>query len=204
VSLVGCPFGPIAVEKGWEYDRTAKLREVVSTGTVHHLPPRGHYLAHEAGRLAGVSGNTIGQWAGRGYIRSSQSEESPRVYSYQDVAEAMIVHELRDRGIDYAVIRETIENLREQTGNAWPLSRAQDRLATAHGTVVVSDAPGFVDLGRFAWHGVAVTEDDVIWRRRCRDRRRGDMVVGRARPRRGSVTFGRATARQSTPTSITE
>lgn len=145
------------------------------SGNVHHLPPRGHYLAHEAGRLAGVSGNTIGQWARRGYIRSSQSEGPPRVYSYQDVAEAMVVHELRDRGIEYSVIKETIENLREQTGDTWPLVLAQDRLATAHGTVVVEDAPGFVDVGRIAWHGVAVTEDDV--RRIASDLRRGGWAA---------------------------
>ena len=33
--------------------------------------PHGHFLAGEAGELAGVSGSTIGQWARRGYIRDS-------------------------------------------------------------------------------------------------------------------------------------
>ena len=50
----------------------------------------GHYLAGEAGLLAGVSGDRIGQWARWGYIRSSHSDGEPRVYSYEDVAEAMV------------------------------------------------------------------------------------------------------------------
>src|ERR687886_152685 len=50
--------------------------------------PHGHFLAGEAGELAGVSGNTIGQWARWGYIRASQSGGDPHVYSVEDVAEA--------------------------------------------------------------------------------------------------------------------
>src|SRR5688572_7510043 len=74
-------------------------------GEVVHLPPVGHYLANEVGRLAGVTGDQIGQWARYGYIRSSQSDDQPRVYSYQDVAEAMAVHQLRDNGVSYEDIR---------------------------------------------------------------------------------------------------
>ena len=44
--------------------------------------PRAHgtFLAGEVGELAGVSGNTIGQWARWGYIRASQSDGDPHVY----------------------------------------------------------------------------------------------------------------------------
>jgi uncharacterized protein (DUF433 family) len=66
---------------------------------VRRVDPKGYYFAHEAGRLAGVSGDRIGQWARRGYIRSSISTGRPRIYSFQDVAEAMIVHELVDEGV---------------------------------------------------------------------------------------------------------
>ncbi len=55
-----------------------------TVGDVIRMPPRGHYLAWEAGQLAGVSGNAIGQWGRRGYIHASQSEAVPKVYSYQD------------------------------------------------------------------------------------------------------------------------
>src|SRR6266545_2170692 len=57
--------------------------------TRHTFPsPRGWYLAHEVGQLVGVSGDRIGQWARRGYIRSSHSDGRPRVYSFQDLTAA--------------------------------------------------------------------------------------------------------------------
>lgn len=46
------------------------------------------YLAHEAGHLAGVAGDRIGQWARWGHIRASISAEEPHVYAWEDVAEA--------------------------------------------------------------------------------------------------------------------
>jgi uncharacterized protein (DUF433 family) len=140
---------------------------------VHHLPPRGHYLADEAGRLAGVSGQTIGQWARNGYIRSSQSDGPPRVYSYQDVAEAMVVHELRSREVPYTRIAETISNLRERSGNAWPLTHA--RLATVGKHVVAETGEGFFDLSRIPWHGLAIDRDDVA--RIASDLRRGGWAA---------------------------
>jgi uncharacterized protein (DUF433 family)/DNA-binding transcriptional MerR regulator len=95
--------------------------------------PVGHYLAHEAGMLAGVSGNTIGQWARRGYIRSSQSSAIPRVYSFQDVAEAMIVHELIDNAVPHLEIRRAIESLRAESGVDWPLTSAEHLAVTLPG-----------------------------------------------------------------------
>jgi DNA-binding transcriptional MerR regulator len=86
-------------------------------GKVH-----GRFLAAEAGELAGVSGTTIGQWARRGYIRSSQSSGEPRVYSVEDVAEAAIVHALLERGVRHADVRRAIRRLGEM--GAWPLSDA--------------------------------------------------------------------------------
>jgi DNA-binding transcriptional MerR regulator len=74
------------------------------------------------GQLAGVSGNTIGQWARWGYIRSSRSEGEPRVYSVEDVAEAAIVHALLDRGVKHAEVRRVIAQLGEY--GDWPLSEA--------------------------------------------------------------------------------
>jgi DNA-binding transcriptional MerR regulator len=89
--------------------------------------PHGHFLAGEAGELAGVSGNTIGQWARWGYIRSSQSEGEPRVYSVEDVAEAAIVHALLERGVRHRDVRRAIARLGAY--GHWPLSEAP--LATA-------------------------------------------------------------------------
>lgn len=88
--------------------------------------------------LAGVSGDRIGQWARRGYIRSSQSDGSPRVYSYQDVAEAILVHELEGK-VELAAIRRAIDQLREAYGD-WPLTAARDRLLVPHGNALAPKA----------------------------------------------------------------
>jgi DNA-binding transcriptional MerR regulator/uncharacterized protein (DUF433 family) len=85
--------------------------------------PRGWYLAREVGLLAGVSGNTIGQWARYGYIHSSWSSTIPRVFSFQDVAEALAVHDLLDRGVPHADIKGAIDSLRDEFGD-WPLQSA--------------------------------------------------------------------------------
>jgi uncharacterized protein (DUF433 family)/DNA-binding transcriptional MerR regulator len=95
--------------------------------------PLGHYLAHEVGMLAGVSGNKIGQWARRGYIRSSQSSTIPRVYSFQDVAEAMVVHELIEHDVPHLEIRRAIEALRAESGDDWPLTTAEHLAVTLPG-----------------------------------------------------------------------
>jgi DNA-binding transcriptional MerR regulator len=84
--------------------------------------PHGHFLAGEAGELAGVSGTTIGQWARRGLIRSSVSEDEPRVYSVEDVAEAAIVRALLERGVRHTDVHRLIGRLR--TYGEWPLSQA--------------------------------------------------------------------------------
>ena len=86
---------------------------------------RGHYPGVGGGQLAGVSGNAIGQWARRGYIHASQSTAIPKVYSYQDVAEAMVVHDLLDVGIKHREIMKAIKAL-ERDGD-WPLTHADLR-----------------------------------------------------------------------------
>jgi DNA-binding transcriptional MerR regulator len=84
---------------------------------------RGWYLAREVGLLAGVSGDKIGQWARYGYIRASWSSTVPRIYSFQDVAEAIAVHELLNRGVVHADIRSAIDGLHTRYGD-WPLQTA--------------------------------------------------------------------------------
>ena len=80
------------------------------------------FLAGEVGELAGVSGNTIGQWARWGYIRASQSAGDPHVYSVEDVTEAAMVHTLLERGVSHAQVRRAIAHLAEY--GDWPLSEA--------------------------------------------------------------------------------
>jgi DNA-binding transcriptional MerR regulator len=117
----------------------------------------GRLLAAEVGELAGVSGTTIGQWARRGYIRSSQSDGEPRVYSVEDVAEAAIVADLLARGVRRADVRRTVERLRGDYG-AWPLSEA--RLAvTSDETrprIVLRENGRAFALGAHGWQQLAV------------------------------------------------
>jgi DNA-binding transcriptional MerR regulator len=84
--------------------------------------PHGHFLAGEAGELAGVSGSTIGQWARWGYIRASQSAGDPHVYSVEDVLEAAIVRDLLERGVRHADVRRAIGRLHSY--GVWPLADA--------------------------------------------------------------------------------
>lgn len=129
------------------------------------MPPRGHYLAAEAGRLAGVSGDQIGQWARRGYVRSSQSSEVPRVYSYQDIAEAMVVHQLRINQVSYDDIRRVLDDLRDDPGAGdWPLQALQLKTIASPARpgrlLVVRDGEHFDVSGR-PWHG-AIDVGDLI------------------------------------------
>ena len=82
----------------------------------------GSFLAGEVGELAGVSGNTIGQWARWGYIRASQSDGDPHVYSVEDVTEAAMVHALLERGVSHMMVRRAIAHLGAY--GEWPLSEA--------------------------------------------------------------------------------
>jgi len=139
--------------------------------------PRGHYYAGEVGQLAGVSGKKIGQWARRGYIRSSQSTTVPLVYSYQDVGEAMFVHELEDRGLAPAAIGEAVATLRETIGTEWPLQitplyvAGSRTIATRQGRQYVNAASGHPMLAKMDLERIAL------------DLSRGGWAVREIRPR---------------------
>lgn len=133
-------------------------------GSLLYLPPRGRYLAQEIGQLAGVSGHAIGQWAHYGYIRASQSEpnEYPRVYSFQDAAEAMIVHELLDQDVPLPVLRPVIEALREEFGD-WPLQHANLETVGAAdvpvASLLVRHGEDRFELGDHGWQ---LVEDALV------------------------------------------
>jgi DNA-binding transcriptional MerR regulator len=82
----------------------------------------GNLSAGDAGELVGVTGNTIGQWARWGYIRASQSDGHPHVYSVEDVAEAAVVRALLDRKVRHREVRRAIAHLADY--GQWPLSQA--------------------------------------------------------------------------------
>ena len=116
--------------------------------------PHGHFLAGEAGELAGVSGTTVGQWARWGYIRASQSAGDPHDYSVEDIAEAAIVRVLLERGVRHADIRTAVRRLAPY--GDWPLSEAP--LATTTGTarplIAVREPEGIFVLGPRGWQEV--------------------------------------------------
>jgi DNA-binding transcriptional MerR regulator len=115
------------------------------------MKAHGELLAGAVGELAGVSGNTIGQWARWGYIRASQSAGDPHVYSVEDVAEAAMVKALLDRGISHMQVRRAISQLSGY--GDWPLSEA--RLATtANGKrpkIVLREDDGAFALSPRGW-----------------------------------------------------
>jgi uncharacterized protein (DUF433 family) len=125
----------------------------VGAAAAQEAPPRGHYLANEVGDLAGVSGNTIGQWERREYIRASQQTHGyPLVYAYQDIAEAMVVHELMNRGVNLRYIKEALQKLRDMLGTEWPLQQAK---------ILVPDlTPGQLRSRRGKGRTVAFQKDD--------------------------------------------
>jgi len=122
--------------------------------------PHGHFLAAEVGELAGVSGTTIGQWARRGYIRSSGSEGDPRVYSVEDVAEAAIVGELLGRGVRHKEVRRAIDRLAEEYG-IWPLSEASLGTTADRGRarIVLRDRGGIYALSPRGWQRMTATPE---------------------------------------------
>lgn len=117
--------------------------------------PHGRLLAGEAGALAGVSGTTIGQWARWGYIRSSQSDDDPRVYSVEDVLEAAIVAELLTRGVSHADVHRAVERLGGY--GPWPLSDARLATVEEEGTtrIALHDDGEWLVLGRRGWQASA-------------------------------------------------
>jgi DNA-binding transcriptional MerR regulator len=120
------------------------------------MRPHGHFLAAEVGEMAGVSGNTIGQWARWGYIPASVSSDEPHVYSVEDVAEAAIVGELLSRGVPHADIRRAIARLAEEYGE-YPLSEAPLGTAVERGRtrVVLRERDGLYALSPRGWQLIA-------------------------------------------------
>src|SRR5689334_2843443 len=108
--------------------------------------PHGSFRAAEVGEMAGVSGTTVGQWARRGLIRSSQRDTEPRLYSVEDVAEAAIVRALIEAGVRHGDIHRAIALL----PGPYPLSAAE--LAVLDGGTLARRAGDvFEVLGAGGW-----------------------------------------------------
>jgi uncharacterized protein (DUF433 family) len=109
------------------------------------------------------------------------STKIPRVYSYQDVAEAMVVHELVDRGVPLGKIKRAITILQTDYGD-WPLTHApivtaETPLATGRvgAALALERVEGdLTDLDRDPFQGVLQVGD---LRRIADHLRRGGWVV---------------------------
>lgn len=84
----------------------------------------GVYSPGMTGALAGVSGYSIGQWARYGLIRPSVYRGRPaHLYSYRDVAEAIVIHWMTSQGITYRDIRDALDDVAAEHPR-WPLLTA--------------------------------------------------------------------------------
>jgi len=125
----------------------------------------GTFSAGEAGELAGVTGNTIGQWARWGYIRASQSAGDPHVYSVEDVAEAAIVAELLERGVRHRDVRRAISRL--DNYGEWPLSQAP-LATTPEGLIVLCENGCIYALSDRGWQKMTAPPEVEAVRLRLR------------------------------------
>jgi uncharacterized protein (DUF433 family)/DNA-binding transcriptional MerR regulator len=112
----------------------------------------GIFSPRRAGALAGVSGNQVGQWARYGLIRPSVYQGRPaNLYAFFDVAEAIVVHWLRERGFNYDQIHHAIA-VAHKAHTDWALLRAQVGVASAvegdRGVIAEKVGGEYVDIGR--------------------------------------------------------
>ncbi len=81
----------------------------------------GVFPPFRAGALAGVSGYRIGQWSRYGLITPTVFRGRPaNLYEFRDVAEAIVVNWLTERGFGYPAIHNAIRRARAEFGG-WPL-----------------------------------------------------------------------------------
>lgn len=118
-------------------------------------PPefRGVFSPHRAGALAGVNGNQVGQWARYGLIQPSVYEGRPaNRYAFYDVAEAIVVHWLRNQSFRYDEIHRAISAARRDHPD-WPLIQAplgvaRHALDGDRGVIVQRIDGQYVETGR--------------------------------------------------------
>ena len=110
------------------------------------------YLPGRAGALAGVGGRSIGQWARNGLVTPTVYEGRPaNLYSYYDVAEAIVVRWLLSQDFQHREIRAALDDVREEWPQ-WPLLNAPLGIGKQspddRGALVRQDGPGvYVDIG---------------------------------------------------------
>lgn len=92
-----------------------------AAASIFDQPPTGHYPLSEAAWIAGLQPRRLSYWVRRGYATASQSPSPPLLFCYQDIAEAMLIHELLHRHVPWTEIKGMLEGLLSGP-NRWPLS----------------------------------------------------------------------------------
>lgn len=131
----------------------------MSAKSIFYDEPRGYYSLAESAWISGLRPQRLAAWVSRRHLTASQSDRKPYVFCYQDIAEAMLMHELLDvHHAKWAKLRETIEGLTEVHGR-WPLSREslEGELATVcaekgkASTIVVKSGRAVYERCGAAW-----------------------------------------------------
>ncbi len=150
------------------------------------------YTPSRAGALAGVSGQTIGQWARNGFIQPNIYEGRPiNLYSFRDVAEAVAVKWLLDERFSYEEIRTAIAQAREEHGN-WPLTEAplgivRQSAEGDRGVIAQREGPVYVNVSGPRRKG-QVTLRPEFWFNVRDTLRRGGWIAKQLKLRRIEVT----------------
>ena len=91
--------------------------------SIFYQEPRGHYPLTEAAWIVGLRPQRVSDWVRKGHVCASQQASSPFVFSYQDLAELLLIHDLlSNHRVPWEQIADTISGLKEDHG-CWPLSR---------------------------------------------------------------------------------
>ena len=135
----------------------------------------GIYTPRRAGALAGVSGQRIGQWARRGLITPNIYRGRPtNLYAYFDVAEAIVVRWLLDKGFSHADVRGALDSVRHEHPQ-WPLLRGPLGVGQAslddRGLLVRKEGDHYVDVTGGS-HGQIVIRPQLL------DRARDMLLTG--------------------------
>lgn len=100
--------------------------------------PFRRYSTREVSYLTDVPPRRIGQWARRGCILRSRPDLPKYPYSYQDVAETLVVRKLLEKEIRFSDVRQAMTRLRDEFG-AWPLQVAPLQLDEYRRILLKSD-----------------------------------------------------------------
>ncbi len=98
------------------------------------MTPSGSYPTPIAAKVAGVTADTLDNWARRGILvptTATGPKPQPRLYTFRDLVAIRVLVALREAGIDPRGLRRVVEYLRKRKGLS-----ATDALAS---TLLVTD-----------------------------------------------------------------